>query len=99
MTIAMDAPMSSSEEVLEVQERLVRVETKLDGLTDMLRARHSDDDARYRLAEERQRLHEDRTRLLETAMAEVKVRVALVAGGISFVTGVASAIIVRLVGG
>ncbi len=73
-----------STEALVSVERLVRVETKMDVL----------------LAQgEQLRLdHEHRLRKVETDVTELKVRAALVAGGIGTVTGAVTAIIAHLIG-
>lgn len=67
-----------------MQDRLVRVETKLDLLIAELHPRHSD--------------HEARIRALEVALSDVKVRVALVAGGTGTVASVITAVLAHYLG-
>jgi hypothetical protein len=80
-------PMTAVEEEA-MQERLVTLEVLikevLRRLDSEVTPRHSD--------------HEVRLRAVEVAVSEIKTRVALVAGGVGSLTGVATAILVHFLG-
>lgn len=67
-----------------MQERLVRVETKLDILIADIAPRHSD--------------HETRIRATETAVAEIRTRIALIAGGTGTAGGIVTAVLAHFIG-
>lgn len=69
-----------------ISERLVRVETKLDLLISNIEPRH-------RATEDRAQEHDGRLRAVEQAVAEVRTRVALMAGGTGGASGVVTALI------
>lgn len=83
----------TAEEAVEVQERLVTLEVLLKEVLRRLDSevtpRHSD--------------HEERLRFTEIAVTEMRVRITLMASAVGtasgVVAGVASAIVVKLVGG
>jgi hypothetical protein len=76
--------MMTMEMEVAVNERLVRVETKLDVLLSDLGPRHTD--------------HETRIRALTSDLAVLKTKVAVVAGGFGTVAGVVTSIIAHLIG-
>lgn len=82
--------MTTSEDT-GMQERLVRVETKLDLLISSLEPRHSDQEARLRE-------QDIRLRAVEVAVSEIRTRVTLVAGGTGTAGGVIAAILAHLIG-
>lgn len=73
-----------------MQERLVRVETKLDSFESKL-------DKLIATLEPRQLEHDARLRAVETSLAEVRVRIALVAGGTGTAGGLVASILALLV--
>lgn len=70
-------------EEVQVQERLVRVETKLDVLLADLGPRHTD--------------HETRIRVLTNDLAVLKTKVALVSGAFGTAAGVVTSLIAQLI--
>lgn len=83
--------MVTTTEEYAMQERLIRVETKLDGLIDELR--------RGAVATEKQTdQHETRLRSAENTLTEIRTKVALMAVGTGGSAGIVTALITHFVG-